>query len=1251
MSRKNREKKRKAAIKKAQTEKRALRNVVENNFEQQQANLESHLASVCALDAYLSIVISELWLPNIAAQTRHSFATAVLAATPSEFFARNPVDSYPAFRKFVGGIHSLLPTFPMLEDYVPEPDWGDIKTSVGDNSCRIFYGGLCERIPDFIEAFRLKLPGGIVGGTDLDASIAIQNFLISRISRPVLTASLEPGALEIPPETFWAECRAALLQCSEFAAGLSISPELVIAQGEGARHSWETFGDAAMTGELLPHVLMTIDGHSVPVSPRNLPSTVIYHWEQRDARPPNQVERRTAAATAQFLAERIPHHESFAGPFRISLREPGRPHVEVAGILQAESTLWLIVAIDPRRLSEMPSIERRLSALFAEDDGVVAQETSTGEILHFRTRDGAAARGMTRIMLLIAEGSTGRTAMRLFPSPSKKLFLPDFVSVMDSIRSVAELNAYFDFVEAHRMQTQSMLTGPVDLLAAFKQSHAMLVDGAFEPTFISLDPHWGSNWRYQQLQQFWAAAPSMFPDESPSSWDIRSSTGGAWQLVSRPSRKLVWATDLRNETTLHFLLDVDLQELDVEDGRLLELFINCAADSIAQRSELLPDAMFPWKRIVTTCRANEERLPSNFLPELPEDEAPLLSQWQITRETDSAIQLSVVVDLIQVAVGLKDAKEAKFEALCATEWLRGFGTLVGRPIEDRLVAAIAATANRKPRFTFQVRERSVDVPDFPQPILPSPQHFKVARRDLAIVFKELSTQPGRYELAEAKVVIDRARDAYRELIHGKIAVLSHAPLVLFGIEQFDALLAEYDRTNTQVLMSLSHEVDYDRHGRLADAHDEFLKNTKDYRYLIECVLSSVPGGDTIPTSNEIVQLVAHIDWLLVLYQASDTLHNDVDVGGIELDSSYIPDVFYSEFDDTSFKREYAEERLGQDRPGDETSGLDEAETASLDQAFLADAGFTLTCLLQVLVLLSRWRSVSPAESELRWSYAADIPEIVNTLANVISDADRTQIQAAISFLTLDPARVRVLSGRDRVEGDVPVWEHTKRDHRYTIRPLVSLRGGRLTWGAAAAGRAFSIWNGTLSDGFPPAEFAWSRVNEVSTLLKRRIEQELEVRAYDICKRHAHLVEQGIDFRSRFRMEGFDDVGDFDVLAYVPSQNLWIMVECKYNKPPFALKDARRLREQIFGKTGHLGQLAKIDRRRTFLQQNHERLRVLLGWPEAEDSQATILDLYVCPRIFYWMRRPPRPVVTEFVRLGMLDAFLSERLRSDRATYS
>jgi hypothetical protein len=133
---------------------------------------------------------------------------------------------------------------------------------------------------------------------------------------------------------------------------------------------------------------------------------------------------------------------------------------------------------------------------------------------------------------------------------------------------------------------------------------------------------------------------------------------------------------------------------------------------------------------------------------------------------------------------------------------------------------------------------------------------------------------------------------------------------------------------------------------------------------------------------------------------------------------------------------------------------------------------------------------------------------------------------------------------------------------------------------------------------------------------------------------------GIDFKYKFPTERFEDVGDFDVLAYWPETNQWLSVECKYNQPPFCLKDARRLRERIFGSGSDHGQFAKIERRRDFLTSQVDRLRMLLGWPEPSSGTTPFVgEVYVSRDIYWWMRNPPFEVPSKFVRIDGLDRWL------------
>lgn len=159
-------------------------------------------------------------------------------------------------------------------------------------------------------------------------------------------------------------------------------------------------------------------------------------------------------------------------------------------------------------------------------------------------------------------------------------------------------------------------------------------------------------------------------------------------------------------------------------------------------------------------------------------------------------------------------------------------------------------------------------------------------------------------------------------------------------------------------------------------------------------------------------------------------------------------------------------------------------------------------------------------------------------------------------------------------------------------------------------------------------------------IKKGLEKQLEIQAFNVCARATTYVLQGVDFKYRFPKEQFDDVGDFDVLAYWPDSNRWLSIECKYNQPPFCLKDARRLRERIFGTDKDRGQFAKIEKRRRFLVSHTDRLRTLLGWPAPTCAQpSSFTEIYVGRDIYWWMRNPPYEVPTLFVRIDALDGWI------------
>ena len=98
-----------------------------------------------------------------------------------------------------------------------------------------------------------------------------------------------------------------------------------------------------------------------------------------------------------------------------------------------------------------------------------------------------------------------------------------------------------------------------------------------------------------------------------------------------------------------------------------------------------------------------------------------------------------------------------------------------------------------------------------------------------------------------------------------------------------------------------------------------------------------------------------------------------------------------------------------------------------------------------------------------------------------------EIGAIIDFLILDLQKIHVLANRNNIEADVPIWEHSKRLHRYSIKPLLC-ENDNLVWGVVSVYKACSIWMGTLSRGALPAAFDLKAIKKVIAKCKKQIEK-------------------------------------------------------------------------------------------------------------------------------------------------------------------
>jgi hypothetical protein len=1222
---------------------------VDLHFRRDLAAVEAVLSKYVRFDVAVAVAVSDLWPPNVASPVKHLFAWAVLLGLQSDSSDAQSIQTHEEFARFLTELYSAWPEFPMLEDCLIEADWGQVRVPLGDSYVPMFYGSCVERLPDFVQAFRITHAGNQAALSDMDLAVALHADMIGTVPSPAGVVLPEPdlGHVEVPPEDFWVSCRAALLSTDARVAKWrsNTSAKLVASMGAyKAPLTWASFGDAVLMGGALPFLGVTQGETWVPVSLRNGPGVIIDHWAEVGAL---GIAAQIHKAVGRYVADRLQHVA--VGPMKLMVSRQEFPPLTVSCTITGGSKVHLFCTCDYRSLE---AAGEAASAVYAalHRGGVLNLRMDDGRGLAFgRGEQGGLGADDVQIVIVLTQSGTGFNMLDAPTRPTRVIPLSDLVSIVDGLEDIQELEQFWNFADTQRGRLLSFSRALADLFGTFKDTHGVLVEGAINPTVIALDPHWGSGWRFRYLTEFWASAPAHFPDWSLG-WNVKRTARGVVELSSRNRAEMAYSTQV-GPCTVQATVTLEAG-LEVEDAKMADMFAQMVIDALHEYSgDFQSETLFQQQQLVLVCRvADEGRVDREQIP------APLNTFDKIVLSATGSVGNPARVELrlhaTAILAGLNDALNAAFEARCLQEVLSACAASLGIVAPHNLATRLAAFTASPARYHLQVVNRTIDVPDFADPIVPTPTDYKLARRALAVVMKEAGLEPGRYELQEAKVRIDAARERLRLLLEERLAPLDREMLAMACVEQHDGLLLARRLRETRVHQSRLHKVDYDRLEALSEARKEFESTARNYRYLLEKTINSTTPGQERISPQVLRELIGVVDWYMVLAGASDVLHNQVDIGGVDINDQFVPEVFYSETwqeREEEFARELARIRLGEDiNTADAVEGAAAELLASenLQKAVRTDVGFELQKLLQALTVLTQPVRYGLA-NDLALLYQGEPDRLAHAIVQAFEGITPAEAASIVSFMTLSGADIRRLPGKLVEESDVPFWEHSKRLHRYAIRPLVPV-GKQIAWGAEHASRSQHIWLSAVRDGVLPADFPWPNVQVVVKSIKKSIEDALEDRAVEILKRHTPYVEGGVDFFRRFRKEGFANVGDFDVLAYWPATNTVLYAECKYNQTAHSMKDSRRLRDRMFGvsEEDRNGQYSRIRDRREFLANNRERLFDLLNWPKPAQVPLRDVEVFVSRELHYWMVHPPYEVPTKFIRVDALDAWVSNGARTE-----
>lgn len=1186
----------------------------------------------------------ELWLPNISSGFKFAILYNIfLGMKIEEFNSSRYLQSYEDFENFATQVIKVMPTFPMMEDYIPETDWGEIKLDIENERYSIFYGGLVERITDFVEAFIILHKNNARAIKELSEIARIQHSIINETKNTIdeEVDSLNLGNFEVPSEKFWHKLSPIIQSLIQNDTSLN---SYTINLGAGIIYtSIEEVGDALLEARLNQSLLVKINHKYFPFFIRNHFSILIEKWST------SQVSEIEASKNfCIFMNKRF----RCMNDIPVVLYDDSKRYSTVIGsVFNVGNKIYFLVFC--KDLKATTKFENEINqALNKRDFGInkINSHMFMSLVASFGKR---FLRKDLKVIYILNDISTVNTMVEL-PKSGLIISLPDLVTIFDSIESLDELDDFLIFYKDVK-EKQLMPTGWADTFATYKNQHGLLEEGAVTFDVITFDPHGGSNWRFDYLSKYWLNAIVNFPD-GDSKWIVHHSYDGIQHTYATNKHITAWSTEI-SDTTIHFLINIDeLLELKPANARIVNFFCETSTDAFSQRKNLLNHLPIfkEFERIIFDCHHN----PKNEISEdvdIDFETKNLVESlsWRIKSKTTNTLVLFLEIDLIGIMQGCSVSKDSEFQANLTELLMTILYKANGKDIDICTLDKIRETKNFKQRVALGTTPRKFDSKDSLH-FLPEAIHYKTARKELAKVIKELGYDTGQYELETAKELINCIASSYLDKIQSFIMRFDRNDLIEKTLINYDSYIQQNYTQKYRYIESLKHVVNFDREEESYKSQKEFIKQGNNHRYLIERLVANTATGSEVISKNDFLLLLGYVDWLHTLYSASDVLHNGLEIGGIEVDSQYVPRVFYSnegEAFELELGKEFASYQLGTTiNEEDEVKAPITSEVMEkLDEAFVKDTKFSLTRLIQVLDILTAWASVNRIPMEN--CYKANVAEMVRVCASQIVEIDsnnvesiKSEVKTIIDFLTLDKNRILKRLGYKENNFDIPIFEHSKRDQKLNLKPMISLEEDVRIWSAGAVYRTQGIWLSRIREGWLPVDFDWDSVNEVVGGLKKQIEKDLEIVSHSILIRlfNPKYCQQGFDFKKRFKLENFEDVGDFDSLAYIPETNTWIMIECKYNQTPFCLKDMKRLQEKIFGnhKKSHI---PKIMRRYEFLLKNHEKIRNLLNYPAPLDDEIKILNLYVAREINWIHKKTPYETNVNFLQINNLEFWLKENV--------
>jgi len=1253
------------------------KNQFETDYNLALKNLKAFFPNYSIKDILESLLLISLWLRNISSQVKLQLAYMIFVSMKEEDFTQHDViDTYEDFKTFTDNLKQLLPEFPMFEDYVPETDWGEIRYFHNDKLYKMFYGNNFDGIYEYLDAFNLT--HSIINKTylelikrspiaELENVLSLQQNIINTIENNSVSQDvldIHTGNMECPDKDFWQSNKNFYESSnlnhipSEFLKTFSCK----IGDVDPNNVEVNIFLDDFHEDKNFRFMCIEYTGIFYPILPRRFLSMLVESWgdifqnnkkDILEKEPRYKLKFDQSLANYIFKRTKISDLYNSVSPFDKICNAPSESIYSCA--FTTKNKLYLVYLLNLCYSEiEVQDNLNDFSSVFVRDMEILKQNPTTillrtekeNNVIGFRPQNEEAKNIEPTILTIMPRISF---SISYFGIPNEitghVLSLEDFLGIIDEIGDIKDIEDFFDFLDKEK-DNKNPLNTVLDMYGAYKDSVGILISGARNPTHISLAPGWGSNFRYDSLKKFWNKYPTNHLFSHPRTYEIVDAGNNLIRLVS----KNIFMSLLHIKINLtDIYINGPFEKMSWEHGRIANLLMEIIQDGFNEYKDELSKHpffakfykiqifIFPY----VTAEADEDL---SYLKHLDPKENLFKMDRGYPKEDVPSIRLSFNYE--KVYEQLSNSKDRQFEINLITIVIRKINEIVEVEVTD-VVKTIEEDSSKPPRFKINIFDKPAAFPEFEKIILPEHHDFKAAKKSIAQMAFENGIKPGDYSVEEAKNILNKLKKEIVNLVNIKVSKYNFSKSIGYLISKTDALNHKYEMNKLTYEASLNQEVNYSREERYSENHTKYIKDHKNYRYLIEKFVQLTPSGLEGLSDDDLKELLAIVDWLHVIQTGSDMIHYSLAPTGITVDEDFRVDVNYNE-DFESKEKSFGIREAAIDL---ETAGNPEDRSDStrdtiqfldnLDKGFSNDLGFSLHSLNSILQVLKLWPNFNASAEEC--SYYTTTKENIFEVAQKAIESitiTKNQFDKIIDFLTLKREELLIILDQSEPCEDLPIWEHNKRPMRYNLKPLIRIND-EYVWGAYSTRKTQEIWIANTSSAMFPYEIKTKEIRKLLSKERGNISEGLNIRAEEIIKRYTKYYRKNCELHKIEKRKKYPtNLGDYDVLALIPESNIVLNVECKDLEPPFCVKDARRLRERFFGRDNtNRGYFEKVLKRENFLKKKSIDIMKSLNWTLNTSEPLEVESIFVIRRNYWWTSFPPFETDVKFLRIDMLDDFL------------